>query len=328
MNPGNPNHSKRFRDLPPGFLSASMVVVILLLIFAIFMELRDVINFPAVRTGEVTATLTPVPPTVMITENPTATHTFTPEPSPTIQPTPTAQFGQSFVIGYSVNGLPLEVFQFGNGPKERMIVAGIHGGYEWNTVVLVDELMDFLMSDPDLVPPEVTLYILRNLNPDGYARTRGAEGRANENGVDLNRNFDANWAYDWNRDLCFNQVHVTAGPEPGSEPETQAFMAFIKSRNLEALINYHSAGLGIFPGGNPPGPKSQLLAYYLSQLSPYAYPPKDIGCVYTGQLVNWMVLQGVPAVDIELSYHGYTDLDINKRILKYFLRPDLELEGF
>ncbi|HOE03567.1 MAG TPA: M14 family zinc carboxypeptidase, partial [Anaerolineaceae bacterium] len=127
---------------------------------------------------------------------PTATATSTPEPSPTIQPTPTRHFGESFTIGYSVEGRPLEVYQFGNGPKERLIVAGIHGGYEWNTVALAEEMIAYLLENPDLISPEVTLYILKNMNPDGFAKAHDATGRANANGVDLNRNFDANWVID------------------------------------------------------------------------------------------------------------------------------------
>lgn len=330
------NQYKRDPDLPPkrlsaGFLLAAVALLILLVVLAILLNLRIV---PIDRetpspTARVTHTATlfssPSPPTVTATASPAPT--ATPELTATIEPSPTPQFGQSFVIGHSVNGLPLEVYQFGTGPIERMIVSGIHGGYEWNTVALADELIAYLNENPQLVPAEVTLYILRNLNPDGYAKARDATGRANANGVDLNRNFDANWVIDWNRDVCFNQVYVTAGPEPGSEPETQAFMNFVLSRNLDALISYHSAGLGIFPGGIQPGPKSQMLAYYLSGLSPYPYPPKEIGCVYSGMLANWVVLQNVPAVDIELSTHGDTDFEINRRILEFFLKPDLELGG-
>jgi hypothetical protein len=43
---------------------------------------------------------------------------------------------QSEIIGYSVEGRPLEVYTFGDGEHERMLVAGIHGGDEWNTVTL------------------------------------------------------------------------------------------------------------------------------------------------------------------------------------------------
>lgn len=314
--------------LPAGFLLASIVILTFLLILSLLMDYGLGLNtsMQVSHTSLILDTQTPTTsPTLTFTPSPVPT--ATPEPTATIPPTSTPYFGQSFVIGYSVNGLPLEVYQFGNGPRERMIVAGIHGGYEWNTVALAEELIAYLLENPDLVPPEVTLFILKNMNPDGYAKAWDATGRANANGVDLNRNFDANWLIDWNRDVCFNRVYVTAGPEPGSEPETQAFMAFVLSHNLEALISYHSAGLGIFPGGIPPGPKSQMLAYYLSGLSPYAYPPKDIGCVYSGALANWVVLQGVPAVDVELSTHGDTDFEINKRILEFFLKPDLELGG-
>ena len=70
-----------------------------------------------------------------------------------------------------------------------MIVAGIHGGYESNTIELADELIDYLDNYPEIVPPDQTLYILRALNPDGLARSKGFGGRANENNVDINRNF-------------------------------------------------------------------------------------------------------------------------------------------
>lgn len=312
-------------------LIITLAAIIVGLILALFMAFGGGISTGGTNAEKSRNDGKPVPlrATVAIADTVVPTPTMPPQPTitPTVQPTPTVQFGQAVVIGYSVNGLPIEVYQFGSGLRQRMIVAGIHGGYEWNTVVLAEELIAYLMENPDIVPPEVTLFILPDLNPDGYGRARDASGRANVNGVDLNRNFDAAWLSDWNRDMCWHYEYVTAGPEPGSEPETQAFMGFVESHDLEALLNYHSAGLGIFPGGDPPGPKSQLLAYYISMRSPYAYPPKDIGCVYSGQLVSWMVLQGVPAVDIELSTHGYTDFEINKGILEYFLRPDLELDG-
>src|ERR671925_188925 len=41
-------------------------------------------------------------------------------------------------IGYSTQGKPIEVYTFGDGEHERMIVAGIHGGNEWNTIALAN----------------------------------------------------------------------------------------------------------------------------------------------------------------------------------------------
>ena len=47
-------------------------------------------------------------------------------------------------IGYSVSGRTIEVHTFGKGEKEKMIVAGMHGGYEWNTIALAAELLKYI----------------------------------------------------------------------------------------------------------------------------------------------------------------------------------------
>ena len=80
------------------------------------------------------------------------------------------------IIGYSVSGRPLEVYKFGQGERQVMIAAGIHGGYEWNTIALADELLTYINEKPEIVPSDVTLFILRNINPDGDARAHSIEG--------------------------------------------------------------------------------------------------------------------------------------------------------
>jgi len=237
--------------------------------------------------------------------------------------TPTAtliSYDQSpIIIGYSVAGRPLEVYRFGSGAKKRMIVAGIHGGYEWNTIALADQLITILPGRPDLIPHDMTLFILRSLNPDGDARSHGIYGRANENGVDLNRNWPAYWQAEWPGNGCWDMLPITAGTHPASEPETMALMRFLLSQHVEALINYHSAGLGIFPGGQPPDATSISLAEAVAAVSDYPYPPWDTNCQYTGQLIDWASMNGIAAVDIELSTHTFTDLRPNLEILSVFL---------
>ena len=100
---------------------------------------------------------------------------------------------RSIIIGYSVGRRPLEVYKFGQGERQVMIAAGIHGGYEWNTIALADELIIYVNEHPEVIPSDVTLFILRNINPDGDARAHTIEGRVNNHGVDLNRNFPGNW---------------------------------------------------------------------------------------------------------------------------------------
>lgn len=267
---------------------------------------------PDQEQAPVTLTAAPSPSPV-----PTDTATAVPTSTPTRLPpqgTPTP-----LVIGTSVAGRPLEVFTFGQGPSKRMIVAGMHGGYESNTIALADELIQVLTARPELIPQHVTLYILRSLNPDGEIRSTSYKGRVNENLVDLNRNFPSHWQSKWPLDGCWTYTFVTGGSNPASEPETKSLMNFLLTYQIQALINYHSAALGIFPGGQPPDADSLRLAEAIAGVSDYPYPPIDTGCQYTGQLIDWASDQGIAAIDIELTNHRDTDLWINLRILEAFL---------
>lgn len=245
--------------------------------------------------------------------------TASPEPSATPTSVPILGTPTPIVIGTSLAGRPLEVFAFGQGESNRMIIAGMHGGYEWNTIALADELIQVLTARSDLVPEDVTLYILRSLNPDGEARSTSYKGRVNENLVDLNRNFPSHWQRQWPLDGCWTYTFVTGGSSPASEPETVSLMNFLLDNQIEALVNYHSAALGIFPGGQPPDDDSIRLAEAVAAVSDYPYPPIDTGCVYTGQLIDWASDQGIAAVDIELTNHEDSDLWINIRVLEALL---------
>lgn len=223
------------------------------------------------------------------------------------------------IIGLSAQGRPLEVYTFGQGERQRMIVAGIHGGYEGNTIRLADELILYLDEHPEAIPSDATLFILRSLNPDGDARSHDEYGRTNANGVDLNRNFPVHWLADWDRGGCWNELPTTGGTGPGSEPETKALMRFLSSHNIDALISYHSAALGIFPGGEPWDEDSMRFAEAIAEVSSYPYPPIDTGCVYSGTLADYAVAIGIAAVDMELTNHRDTDFDINVRVLEVLL---------
>jgi len=223
------------------------------------------------------------------------------------------------VIGYSVSGRPLQVYMFGQGERQVMIAAGIHGGYEWNTIALADELIIYVNENPEVIPSDVTLFILRNINPDGDARAHGIEGRVNDHGVDLNRNFPENWQAEWDRDGCWDYALTTGGSGPGSEPETKAVMNFLSTHRVQALISYHSAALGVFPGGEPWEAESIELAKALSKVTRYPYPPIDTGCYYTGTLADYAVSLGAAAVDMELRNHRDTDFSQNLKALKVLL---------
>lgn len=259
-------------------------------------------------------TITPVPtlyylPT--ITPNPRSTQIV----ELTATPFYLANGPKPTVIGFSVSGRPIEVYTFGQGEKQRMIVAGIHGGYEWNTIALADQLITYINEHPEVIPSDVTLYILRDLNPDGDARSHDEFGRVNAHGVDLNRNFPVNWATTWDRSGCYDLTPTTSGTSPASEPETRLAMNFIATHNIEALISYHSAALGISPGGTPWDADSIRLAKALAAVTTYPFPPIDTGCVFTGTLADYAVSQNTAAVDMELTNHQDTDFSMNLKAL-------------
>lgn len=266
------------------------------------------------------ATWTPAPTVSSLLPGPTIAQTPTPgvfqTPLPSLTPISSERL---IVIGRSAENRPIEVYRFGSGEKERMIVAGIHGGDEGNTIALADELVAYLRRNRRIVPPGYTLYILRSLNPDGEVLGNIPEARLNGNRVDLNRNFDVGWKATWNSVGC-SSAPGTGGSGPGSEPETQALKDFLLARNVEVLISYHSAYLGVFPSGDPPHAESARLAQAIHDISTYPYPPVRNGCEYTGTLVDWAASNGVlAAVDLELNSGIDTEFETNLRVLSLLL---------
>ncbi|GAB4504790.1 MAG: hypothetical protein Fur0043_17840 [Anaerolineales bacterium] len=285
-----------------------------------FLATQPVSEQPLEIAFELANSPTPTPPP-QIYYLPTVT------PNPLTTPitvfTPTAFVLENgprpIIIGYSVSGRPLEVYTFGQGEKQVMVVAGIHGGYEWNTIALADELIIYINKHPEIIPGDTTLFILRNMNPDGDARAHSVDGRVNDHGVDLNRNFPENWQAEWDRDGCWDYAPTTGGSGPGSEPETHAVMNFLSAHKVIALISYHSAALGIFPGGEPWEAGSIEFARALAKVTRYPFPPIDTGCVYTGTLADYAVSLGADAVDMELRNHRDTDFSQNLKALKVLL---------
>jgi murein peptide amidase A len=270
------------------------------------------------------------------TPRPTATAAPTSFYLPTITPNPLATAIEDYatptpfifaggpapvVIGHSVLGAPISAYSYGQGEVQYLIVAGIHGGNEGNTVDLAYQLLVYMSEHPDFVPSDAVLFVVPDMNPDAVARGRNADARVNANGVDLNRNFPtSNWVPDWDHEDCWNERPTTGGSSGGSEPETRAVMNFILSHRIQAMISYHSAALGVFPGGNPWQPASEALAEGLAKATGYPYPPIDIGCTYTGTLADWAVENSVgAAVDMELTNHSDTDFDQNLKALKVLL---------
>lgn len=225
-------------------------------------------------------------------------------------------------IGTSVAGRSMEVYRFGTGSVEKLIVYGIHGGSEYNTVQLATQTIADLKAHPERIPIDVSLYLVPVLNPDGVARAHGPEGRANDHGVDLNRNWNNLWKPDWKRNGCWSVLPISAGTYPLSEPEARSLWRLIAAHHFEEMISYHSAAMGILPAGQPLDPASVRLAKAVANgtdRKDYPYPPLNSGCEYTGQLSDWASTLGIAFIDLELPDHTNTDFAANLKILQIFL---------
>jgi protein MpaA len=141
----------------------------------------------------------------------------------------------SEVYGSSHDGASLTVWLPEDRHPEVLVVASIHGDESETTVVLSDALRSI---PPDGLKNAVVLCA----NPDGLVRgTRG-----NAAGVDLNRNFPtSNWSpepvyYKDRRDEP-QDIALSPGAHPASEPETTALLSLLEQLKPRAVVSLHSA---------------------------------------------------------------------------------------
>ena len=290
----------------------------------------------AVLEAETAVSLAPIPTPMTIEELPTITR-----PSPfsqnddqdaptlgswaTLEPLPTptfAAYGITQTIGFSAQGRPLITHQFGFGSDKLVLVGGIHGGYEWNTIVLAYGLIDYFTENPQHIPNNVTLYIIPSANPDGQFVTTRIEGkitavdvkvnaassRFNGNGVDLNRNWECNWQ----ETAVWGQREVDAGKRPFSEPETQALRRFFLGQNVNTVIFWHSKANGVYAGGCDIVYQPSLeLTTLFGEAASYPIYEQFTHYPITGDASDWLALQGIPSFTVELKTRNGLDWDQN-----------------
>jgi hypothetical protein len=234
---------------------------------------------------------------------PSATSTVVPTASPTATATPLPSFYEGPVVyGESYNGRPLVFYRLGYGESARAIIGGIHGGYEWNTVEFVSDTLDYLLDNRHVIPDDVTLYVIPNMNPDGYAAgTDPVVARMNGNLVDLNRN----WDYNHQITATHGTRPVRAGSAPFSEPETRYTRNLILDKDIEAVIFYHSALGVVFSGADRQSSATYELTELLSEVTGYRHQTEGMpGQITTGDAIDWASTVGIAGAEVELTTHA------------------------
>ena len=252
----------------------------------------------------------------------TATAVLAITPRVTITPQSSEPFITGpITIGQSAQGRPLAVYRLGHGVIKRALIGAIHGGYEWNTAELMTRTLDYLRDNPDILPSEITLYVLPIANPDGYAAgTDAVHGRENGNQVDLNRN----WDYHWQITATHGTRIESSGQFAFSEPETEALRDFIVGNQIADTIFYHSAMSEVFQGAGVTKTKTIELAKLMAEATGYRYAPEGVpGQITTGDAIDWLTVNGHNAIEVELSTHQDIDWERNLNGLHAFLNWNL-----
>jgi len=245
------------------------------------------------------------------------------------------------IVGRSVQGRNIEAYTYGKGPKKLLFVGGIHGGYEWNSVVLAHQFMDYFSANPTVLPETVSVTIIPSANPDGVYKVVGKEGRFaatdvpvvdkevfasgrfNANGIDLNRNFDCNWV----PTSTWQSKTVSAGSSPFSEPEALAIKEFVLKNKPEAVIFWHSQANAVYASECNAGVLAETLDIMNTYASAAGYQAIKSFDSYkvTGDAEGWLASINIPAITVELKTHETVEWEQNlagvKAILKYYNAP-------
>lgn len=247
--------------------------------------------------------------------------------------------GAGSVIGTSVQGRDIIAYHYGNGTStELLFVGGIHGGYEWNTALVAYQLMDYLKTNPSVIPDNVKVTVIPVLNPDGLNKIVGTTtgnftqadvppsltatipGQFNANGIDLNRNFDC----DWQVSGVWQNKTVNGGNSVFSEPESQAIKNYVNTNKPAAVVVWYSAAGGVYASNCHNGvlPETDAIAKVYAKAS--GYPAHESFDFYatTGDMVNWLASINVPAISVLLTNHTDTEWAKNQAgvqaLLKYY----------
>jgi len=228
------------------------------------------------------------------------------------------------MLGLSVEGREIESFTFGNGKTQLVFVGGIHGGYEWNSVILAYEFMDYLNANPGFIPKNLTVTVIPSLNPDGVFKIIGKEGRfaiadvpagskeagrLNANSVDLNRNFDCKWKPTG----LWGVRQVSCGTGPFSEPESAAIRKFVLEIKPAVVVFWHSRSNGVYASYC----EADILQETRDIMNAYSnasgYPPYETFDQYeiTGDAGDWLASIGIPAISVELETHETIEWEQN-----------------
>ena len=193
--------------------------------------------------------------------------------------------GSLQVIGYSVQGRPIHLWQLTQGIRSLLLIGGVHGD-EVEGYTLIERYV--ASGRWGSLAGKATLWAIPRLNPDGCALGQ----RLNANGVDLNRNLPTQ---DWIPASL--EARYPPGSAPGSEPETQVLLTSLARIQPQFILSAHSCQA--HPCVNYNGPALELAQVMAARNGlPVA---ADIGYPTPGSLGTWAGQERhIPTLTLEI----------------------------
>ncbi|ADL12999.1 M14 family metallopeptidase [Acetohalobium arabaticum] len=255
-------------------------------------------------------------------------------------------------IGKSLAKRNLYLLTLGSGKKKIGVIGGVHGREGITsllTLKLAEDYAKHLKQSQEIegynleeLLDKVTFCFIPMLNPDGieiathgiknevkdrnfYLKANeGSSGfkrwKANGRGVDLNKQFPA----DWNQVKSKNSPHFKSykGPKPESEPESQALADLTRSKKFEAVVAFHNSGNIIYWYYNQKGEeynRDYKLGKLLSKETGYKLVAPEESSTAAAGYKDWFIKEfKLPGFTIEIG-EGKTKQPLpSDKLGKYF----------
>lgn len=199
--------------------------------------------------------------------------------------------------------------------EPEVLITALHHAREPNSLAQMIFYMWYLLEnyatneEVKYIVDNTEMYFIPCINPDGYLYNEstnpngGGFWRKNRRdngdgtfGVDLNRNYPYEWAFDNSGSSPNGNSETYRGPSPGSEPETKMVMEFCDAHEFQIALNYHTFGnLLIYPWGFVDGAtedddKFRGFAEAMTRENNYlaGYGSQTVGYTVNGDSDDWM----------------------------------------
>ncbi|MGD0782674.1 MAG: M14 family metallopeptidase [Candidatus Aminicenantales bacterium] len=244
------------------------------------------------------------------------------------------ELAKVYDLGLSLEKRHVYALKVGANPaleqsKPEVLFLGCHHAREWISVEVPFQLGKYLLEnyalDPEIrrLVDAAIIWMVPLVNPDGleysiqsyrYWRKNRRDNGGGSFGVDINRNYGYEWGADDVGSSPDPDSDIYRGSAAFSEPETRAVRDFLISRNIQALISYHSFDQTIvYPWGYTtlPAEKDAVMNAIAARMAAliqavngrtYSYGESSRDMYVTnGDLTDWAYsLTGIPAYTIEL----------------------------